>query len=272
MKAPSLSKAMTCAVEACQAAGRIMHSHRHTAKKITSESRHDIKLELDVRCQSSIESLLKRAFPALPILGEEGVTGDMESDWRWVVDPIDGTVNFTHGIPHCCTTVALQRRIPGARNPKPAAQEETYRTELGVILDPFTDELWTARRGGAARLNGRVIHASQRNRLEQCLVGIGFAKETATLNRMMPVWNHLIPRVRKIRIMGAAALGLAYVASGRLDAYLEYGLCLWDVAAGGLLIECAGGTFYRHPLQEPHRYQIVASNAPLTRSLARFRE
>jgi len=261
---------MECAIDACQAAGRLMRTHRYATKKVNEETRHDLKLELDVRCQRRIETVLRKAFPTLPILGEEGVTGDPESEWRWVVDPIDGTVNFAYGIPHCCTTVALQRRIKGRRRAS-EPRGDAFRTELGVILDPFTDELWTARRDGAARLNGRVLRASRRKLLEDCLVGVGFAKEPETLDRMVPVWNQLIRRVRKIRIMGAAALGLAYVASGRLDAYLEYGLRLWDVAAGGLLLECAGGTFYRHPLDEPYRYQIVASNQPLTRSLARFR-
>jgi len=117
-----------------------------------------------------------------------------------------------------------------------------------VVYDPFSDELWTARRGEPARLNGRVIRVSRRKRLAEAIVAMGFAKEPSTLEKMLPVFNGLIRRVRKIRIMGAAALALVYVASGRMDAYVEYGLRLWDIAAGGLIVECAGGSFWSRPV------------------------
>jgi myo-inositol-1(or 4)-monophosphatase len=131
---------------------------------------------------------------------------------------------------------------------------------LGVVYDPFCNELWTALRGKPAYLNGRRIQASRRNKLSEVILAIGFAKEAATLDRMLPMFNHLIHRVRKVRIMGSAALALVYVASGRMDAYVEYGLRLWDIAAGGLIIECAGGDFWNRPLDAEYAYQILASN------------
>jgi myo-inositol-1(or 4)-monophosphatase len=102
-------------------------------------------------------------------------------------------------------------------------------------------------------------------------VSVGFAKSRATMSRTLPALQTLLPKARKVRIMGAAALGLAYVASGRLDAYMEYGLRIWDIAAGGLILECAGGDFWHRPLPGPHTHHIIASNGRLDRQLKRYR-
>ena len=269
MKNPSLSSALNVAVEATQAAGELMRRNHRLPKKVNESSRHDIKLELDVRCQERIERLLQRAFPNLPILGEEGITGDPESPWRWVVDPIDGTVNFAREIPHCCSVVALQKRT--AATSTESRREAEFQTMLGVVYDPFCDELWTAVRGRRAKLNGRAIQVSSHTKLQDCLVSVGFAKEGATLRRMLPTLQDLLPRVRKVRIMGSAALALTYVASGRLDAYIEFGLRIWDVAAGGLILECAGGDYWNRALPQPYTYHIVASNGRLSRALRSYR-
>src|SRR5437660_2414971 len=106
----NLRQAEKTAVEGARAAGELMRRHRHSPKKVNSATQHDIKLELDVRCQKLIEKTLRAAYPQLAILGEEGVLGDTQAEHRWVVDPIDGTVNFTYGIPHCCVSIALQTR------------------------------------------------------------------------------------------------------------------------------------------------------------------
>ncbi len=127
----------------------------------------------------------------------------------------------------------------------------------------FVDELWTAARGGPARLNGKVIHASKRGDLAEAIVAIGFSKTEASLNENLPVFNSLVRRVRKIRMMGAAALALVYVASGRFDAYIESGISLWDIAAGGLILECAGGEFWHRPLPSGVQYRMIASNGLL---------
>jgi myo-inositol-1(or 4)-monophosphatase len=119
-------------------------------------------------------------------------------------------------------------------------------------------------------LNRRRIRASSRRRLNEALVAIGFAKRACTLDRMMPTLNTLIHKVRKIRVMGSAALAMVYVASGRLDAYIEYGLRLWDIAAGGLILECAGGDFWRRPVEGDYTYRILANNGLLRQRLERF--
>lgn len=271
----ALSEALACAVDAAQAAGRLMRANARAPKRIHAATQHDIKLELDVRCQTLIERHLRRAFPGVPVLGEEGITGDPEAPWRWVVDPIDGTVNFTYGIPHACVSIALQVqgskfKVQGARGrPSQALAAEDYHSVVGVVYDPFCDELWTATHGQPARLNGRVIRVSNRRKLDEAIISIGFSKERVTLEQMLPTFNALVHRVRKIRIMGSAALALTYVASGRMDAYLELGLSLWDIAAGGLIVECAGGEFFRAPIEGVYKYRIIASNGRLRKALAR---
>lgn len=283
MNATEQKKALATAVSAARAAGKMMRDNLRETKKINEATQHDIKLELDVRCQKRIERELRRAFPKIPILGEEGILGDPEAPVRWVVDPIDGTVNFSYGIPHACVSIALQERVTGsklqvsgsnkrgtelkAQNTKPGAHP--FRSIVGVVYDPFSDEMWTAIRGQKSRLNGTVIHVSDRKRLEEAIVALGFAKQRFTLNKMLPKFNGLIHRVRKIRIMGAAALSLVYVATGRMDAYLEYGLRLWDIAAGGLIIEGAGGEFLFEEVGGDYTYQILANNGHLARALER---
>jgi myo-inositol-1(or 4)-monophosphatase len=256
MKPIHPTKALACAVEAARRAGALMRRNRRAKKTINSQSRHDIKLELDVRCQKLIQNTLFGHFPGSALLGEEGLAGPAEADWRWVVDPIDGTVNFTYGIPHACVSIALQQRVSGE-----------FVTVAGVVYDPFCDEMWTAIRGQPARLNGRPIHVSQRGDLRQCVVSIGFAKDADSLRMNLPVFNDLVSRVLKLRMMGAAALALVYVASGRFDAYLESGIYLWDIAAGGLILECAGGEFWHRPIAIKGKYELLANNGLVRRKI-----
>ncbi|MDB6023422.1 MAG: inositol monophosphatase, partial [Pedosphaera sp.] len=205
-------RALACAVKAAQAAGKLMRQNLRAEKKINFKSQHDIKLELDVRCQKLIEKILATGFPEVALLGEEGISGNPASSQRWVVDPIDGTVNFTYGIPHACVSIALQIRNP---KPKPATAEDDHQTVVGVVYDPFCDELWTAVRGQPARLNGKIIRVSDRRSLRETIVAIGFAKTRKSLKATLPYFNQLVDRTRKVRIMGSAALAMTYVATGR---------------------------------------------------------
>jgi len=257
--------ALAAAVDAAHAAGAVMRKNLHLPKKINEAQQHDIKLELDVRCQKLIERKLRAAAPQYAILGEEGVHGDPLSTDRWVVDPIDGTVNFTYGIPHACVSIALQHRVREQNDV--AHPESPFDTVVGVVYDPFTEETFTAIKGGPAKLNGKRIQVSDRSRLEECIISIGFAKSTASLEKMLPQFNSLVHKVRKIRIMGAAALAMVYVASGRFDAYVEGGIRLWDIAAGGLILQCAGGDFYHEAIEGEHAYGIIANNGKLRQKL-----
>ncbi len=262
----SNTKALAVAVDAAEEVGKLMRKNFRLQKTVNSETRHDIKLELDVRSQKLIEKKLFRAYPQIALLGEEGCSGDPGSEYRWVVDPIDGTVNFTYEIPHCCVSIALQRRLQ-----KPI-HGRSHETIAGLVYDPFCNELWTAIRGRPAFLNGTKIQVSERSQLQDCIVSIGFGKTPESVEANIPYLNELLRRVRKVRMMGAAALGMVYVASGRFDAYVEKQICLWDIAAGGLILECAGGEFWNKAIEGDHYYQILASNGRLRRSLENLRK
>jgi myo-inositol-1(or 4)-monophosphatase len=263
-KQVNLRKAQAAAVRAAQSVGALMRRQLHASKRANSVTQHDIKLELDVRCQGVIEKALRRSFPQVALLGEEGFAGKADADYRWVVDPIDGTVNFAYGVPHACVSIALQRR---AETPAKADFKDGYQSLVGVVYDPFCDELWTAIRGQAARLNGKVIRVSRRHELGEAIVSIGFAKTRENLEGTLPYFIHLAHHVRKLRIMGSAALDLVYVASGRFDAYIERGIRLWDIAAGALIVECAGGEFWHQTVPGEHTYRMIASNGLLRRHL-----
>ena len=269
-------KALAAAVRAARAAGTVMRQNLHAPKTVNLATAHDIKLELDVRCQKLIARMLHREFPAVALLGEEGDSGDVNAEARWVVDPIDGTVNYAYGIPHAAVSIALQIRSQKSeargRSTRPSSilhSPSSFKTLLGVIYDPFQDELWTALRGETAKCNGRNIHVSNRKKLEEAVVAIGFAKTRENLRQSLPYFGRLSRRVRKVRSCGSAALALTYVAMGRFDAYIERKISLWDFAAGALIIECAGGKFWHEPVPGHLKYRMVASNGHLHRQLAK---
>jgi myo-inositol-1(or 4)-monophosphatase len=256
---------LAAAVKAAHAAGDIMRRNRLVSKKINEATQRDIKLELDVRCQRKIESMLSKAHPEIAVLGEEENAGDVESELRWVVDPIDGTVNFTYGIPHACVSIALQQRL-AKRN----KYGENYETIIGAVYDPFVEELWTAIRGQAAKLNGKRIHVND-GPLKEAMLSIGFAKDKKTMDYMIPYFNKLALKIRKPRMMGSATLALTYVACGRFHGYIESKVRLWDIAAGGLILECAGGEFWRMPRRKgEYAYVVVATNGKIRKEIERL--
>jgi myo-inositol-1(or 4)-monophosphatase len=266
------------AVKAARAAGKVMRDNWYAPKKINSAEAHDIKLELDVRCQALIEKILAAEYPEIPVLGEEGSTGDTTAEYRWVIDPIDGTVNYAFGSPHAAVSIALQsrgdqwhatgdRKSPARRLvPNLVTRHPSHISIVGVIYDPFTDEIWTTTLGQPTRLNGKIVRVSNRGKIEECVIALGFSKSQDNLEKSLPHLIRIARRAKKIRIMGSAALELTYVASGRLDAYIERTINLWDVAAGALLVENAGGEFYALPA--PHgKMRMCADNGRLRKKL-----
>ena len=207
---------------------------------------HDIKLELDQRSQELIEKIVKRSFPDFAIYGEEGISGDPNAEYRWIIDPIDGTVNFFYGIPHFAISIALQRN------------KETI---VGVIYDPIRKELWEASQGGRVVMNNHPIRVSTRSKLSEAVLSIGMSKSAATKEKTLPHFLEMLRSAHKCRMMGSATLDIAYVACGRLDAYIEGQISLWDIAAGALMVEMAGGIVQLKPhLTEPNKYSIVAAS------------
>lgn len=261
MKPSLVLAALKSSEAAARAAGQRMRAHLRRTKKVNESTPHDIKLELDVRCQKLITRMLATDFPEIPVLGEEGRDEAAEAAAaRWVVDPIDGTVNFAYGIPHACVSIALQVR-----------GNNGFETVAGVVHDPFMDETWTATATGPARMNGRKIGVSSRKTLGEAIVSMGFAKSTGSLNLMLPVFGKLVHEVRKIRLMGSAALALTYVADGRFDGYIEAGIRLWDIAAGGLILQRAGGRFEINALPgEDYKYSLNSNNGLIHEGLARI--
>jgi myo-inositol-1(or 4)-monophosphatase len=220
--------ALETAIAAAREAGVLLSTEFGRPPEVNELLAHDIKLALDVEAQELIARRLLGRFPDHALYGEEGIAGNQGSEWQWIVDPIDGTVNYFYGLPHYCISIALRRGDE---------------MQLGVIYDPSRKELWQTVKGGLSLLNGRVIHVSNRLELADSVVSIGFSKSKATIIAGLQLLPRYVQRVRKCRLMGSAALDLAYVATGRLDAYIEQSVSLWDVAAGMMLVENAGGRF-----------------------------
>jgi myo-inositol-1(or 4)-monophosphatase len=241
---------LEAAENAARASGELLRDNfqppKHSALRVNSVEAHDIKLEIDVRAQELITGLLLEQFPQHALYGEEGVVGDQASEQQWIVDPLDGTVNFYYGIPHFCVSIAL--RCKGE-------------VIVGVIYDPIRDEMWSAQRGEKPRLDGEHFRVSERRELAEAVISVGLSKTGVLIESNVPMLHQMIHRARKCRLLGSAALDLAYVACGRLDAYIEQGISLWDIAAGCLLVETGGGSVDLRPRKDmKDKYSIVATN------------
>ncbi len=237
---------LDAAEKAARAAGELLRQNFQQPLRVNSALAHDIKLEIDVQSQELITGLLLGEFPEHALYGEEGIVGDQLSEHQWVVDPLDGTVNYFYGIPHFCVSIAL--RVRGE-------------IMVGVIYDPIREEMWTGQKGESPKLNGHHFRVSDRADLAEAVISVGLAKTGETIDANLPLLREMIHRVRKCRVLGSAALDMAYVACGRFDAYIEQGISLWDVAAGWLLVETAGGTVDLRPRDDmKDKYSIVASN------------
>ena len=241
--------------DAAAAAGDIILRSLTRTRIALAESHHDIKLATDRECQDEIVRIVRSAFPNDGIVAEEDLVLHPDAPRRWVIDPLDGTVNFARGIPQFCTSIAL---------------EENGRAVAGVVYDPLKDELFEAERGAGARLNGEPIRVSKCTSLREAILACGFFKSEETIRRTLAVFSDLVFAARKIRIMGAAALDGCYTACGRFDGYLEHGIKRWDVAAAILIIEEAGGLCRISGQQGEHEFDIVcASTTPLLDELSR---
>jgi myo-inositol-1(or 4)-monophosphatase len=219
---------LNIAVAAARTAGSIIvrYLDRVDTLNITSKHMNEFVTEVDREAEAIIVGDIRKAYPDHAILAEEsGAAG--ESEYRWIIDPLDGTTNYVHGFPQFCVSIALEHR---------------GRLDQGVVFDPLRQELFTASRGAGARLDDRRIRVSGRSRLEGSLLGTGFPfRGSYDLETYLDTMRALVPRCAGIRRPGAAALDLAYVAAGRLDGFWEFGLEPWDMAAGVLLIREAGG-------------------------------
>jgi len=223
-----MQPALNIAIRAARQAGsQIVRSLDHLdALRITEKGHNDFVSEVDRRAEQEIIEVIRRAYPDHAIHAEEsGEQGD--NPFQWVIDPLDGTTNFLHGFPQFAISIAL------LHNGRP---------EQAVVYNPLSQELFTASRGSGAQLNDRRIRVSNRRGLDGALIGTGFPfRRNELLDSYLQMFRAVFCQVADIRRAGSAALDLAYVASGRLDGFWEYALQPWDIAAGVLLIQEAGG-------------------------------
>jgi myo-inositol-1(or 4)-monophosphatase len=223
------------AVACARAAGAVLHQKLSEDRTINFKDKDhmDLVTDADKAAEAAVLAILSAQVPDHGILAEESGASHLEKKFVWFVDPLDGTVNYAHRIPHYCTTLAVE-------------ETATHQLLAGVVFDPVRNELFTASRGNGAFLNGKPIRCSATSVMGQALLSTGFPTDVH-LNPDVPLglFNKIVQKVRGVRRMGSAALDLAYVASGRLDGYFEVGLKPWDVAAGSLLIEEAGGRMRR---------------------------
>lgn len=241
---------LEAALGAAKAAGEVLRDGFGARRQVRYKGEVDLVTEMDERAEGIIKEALLGAYPSYGMLAEEGGTLPGEDDARWIVDPLDGTTNYAHGLPVFAVSIAL---------------EKADEVVLGVVHDPIGEETYVAERGRGARLNGEPISVSDTDELIRALVVTGFPYDRDDVPAALDLFGRFSMLAQGMRRLGSAALDLCYVASGRLDAYYERGIHAWDVAAGSLILQEAGGriTDYRGDPFELETAELVASNGPL---------
>lgn len=259
MPTPSLKTLLSVAIEAAQTGGQHAQRNAHRCRESVQTYAHDIKLALDVECQMHIEAMIRNHFPEHDILGEEDETnlngtrlGDDKRNrknsegYEWIIDPIDGTVNFSHGFPAWCCSVAVRQ----------------HNTILaGAVFAPDLDALYTATHKHPSERNGTPIHVSSIGSLSESMMMTGMDKNLVPGMAPLAYFGRISESCQKARIMGSAALDLCLVAEGKADGYFEGSIYLWDIAAAGLIVKQAGGCGEILATRaEPHQMSYLASN------------
>jgi len=251
---------LNTAVKAARKAGSIITRASFDVDKLTirRKQQNDFVSEVDDAAEAAIISTLRDAYPDHGFLGEESGYKDRDAEFLWVIDPLDGTTNFLHGVPQYCVSIGLlQKGVP----------------QQAVVFDPNRNELFTATRGVGAYLNDRRIRVTKTDKLEDALLGTGFPfKEVSNLDDYVRMLKNAMRTCSGVRRPGAAALDLAWVACGRYDGFWEMGLSPWDMAAGALLVREAGGLVGDFEGNEGflEKGRIVAANSKLFASLLKL--
>jgi myo-inositol-1(or 4)-monophosphatase len=217
------------AVRAARAAGDIIvrNMDRLDRIKIVTKQNNDFVSKVDLMAEEAIITAIKQAYPDHGIIAEESGTQSENSDFQWIIDPLDGTTNYLHGFPQFAVSIALQHK---------------GRLEVGVIYDPLSQELFTASRGNGALLNEKKIRVTGHSGLENALIGTGFPYyDQSYLDTYIETMKALMQKTAGLRRPGSAALDLAWLAAGRIDGFWEFNLKAWDIAPGALIVREAGG-------------------------------
>ena len=236
------------AIDVAQEAGRLLRDRLGSRIDIIHKGAINIVTDVDLASEQLIRDRIATHYPRHEVLAEEGGLAESASDYRWVIDPLDGTTNYAHGFPVFCVSIGLEY------------QGETI---LGVVYDPMREEMFTAERGGGAALNNRPIRPSSTADLVQSLLSTGFPYDirTSTLTNL-DHWANFAMNAQALRRIGSAALDLCYVACGRFDGFWELSLSPWDMAAGALIVAEAGGRvtdFQGNPFSN-YKPEVIASN------------
>ena len=250
MSEAHLDAARDLAVRAARAGGAVLRESYGQVRSVRYKGVIDLVTEVDVRAERTVTELIRTHFPDHRILAEEGTHGGDNPDHRWIVDPLDGTTNYAHGLPVFCVSIGYE--LEG-------------RMAVGVIYDPSRDELFVGQAGRGATLNDRPIAVSETDALGRALLATGFPYDRDLLPPALAQFAALSGQTQAVRRIGSAALDCAWVAAGRFDGYWETVVRPWDVAAGGLLVAEAGGraTDLAGAPFAPEAGHILASNGHL---------
>jgi len=245
-----LTKELEAAISAANEAGGVLREGFGWQHSVKYKGEVDLVTEVDEQAERMIKEILLGAFPAYGMLAEESAKVFGQEDARWIVDPLDGTTNYAHGLPIFAVSIALER---------------AGELVLGVVYDPMREETYVAERGGGATLNDESIRVSDTDEPIRALIATGFPYDRAKMSAAPGLFGRFVALSRGMRRLGSTALDLCYVASGRLDGYYERGIWAWDIAAGSLILEEAGGkvTNYRGGKLNLGDREIVASNDAL---------
>jgi myo-inositol-1(or 4)-monophosphatase len=245
-----LTSEFEVAVAAAKAAGEVLRSGFGQRQEVRYKGEVDLVTEADEKAEQKIKATLQEAFPAYEILTEESGRLPGQGDYRWIVDPLDGTTNYAHGLPLFSVSVALER---------------AGEVVLGVVHDPMAQETYAAERGNGATLNGRLIKVSDTEELIQALLATGFPYERDDMSATLDLFGRFAVLTQSMRRLGSAALDMCYVGAGRLDGYYERGIQAWDIAAGLLLVKEAGGfvSDFRGSDRMLEQGQVLAANDQL---------
>ena len=252
-----MTKEIEAALLAAREAGEVLRKGFGWQHSVRYKGEVDLVTEVDEQAERVIKEILLGVFPSYGMLAEEGGEQRGEEDARWIVDPLDGTTNYAHGLPNFCVSIALER---------------TGELVLGVVYDPMREETYVAQCGGGATLNDEPIRVSDTDEPIQALIATGFPYDRDKMPEALDLFGRFAALTRGMRRLGSTALDLCYVASGRLDGYYERGIWAWDIAAGSLILEEAGGkvTNYRGSELDLEGREIVASNGALHPAMTRL--
>ena len=267
-----LGAAIDTAVSAAHAGAAILQSyaHRRDDLVIDHKAHNDLVSQADREAEAAVLDVLRERTPQYGIVAEE-TGGEAQGAATWYIDPLDGTTNFLHGIPHYCVSIALVAKAGTQVGPGSPLEIDT--PVIGVVYDPNREELFTGVHGVGAWLNGRRIACSRTPTLEESVLATGFPfRDFSFADQYMPMLRDAICTARGVRRMGAAALDLAWTAAGRYDGYWEMGLAPWDVAAGTLILREAGGVCHDMHGDEPWPVggRVVSGNPQVAEALARM--